>query len=80
MEYIVEKALVLIPALFVLGKIIKSIEKIPNKFIPLILLVFGVSGTLLLLGPSVDAAIQGVLVTGVTVYGHQVFKQLTQEE
>jgi len=79
-EYIVEKALVLIPALFVLGKIIKSIEKIPNKFIPLILLVFGVSGTLLLLGPSVDAAIQGVLVTGVTVYGHQVFKQLTQEE
>ena len=40
MSYIVERALILIPALNVLGLIFKSIERIPDKFIPLLLLIF----------------------------------------
>lgn len=59
---------------------IKGIEKIPDKFIPLILLPIGISGALLLGGLNIDAAIQGVLVTGVSVYGNQVCKQLTKSE
>ena len=35
MSYIVERALILIPALNVLGLIFKSIERIPDKYIPL---------------------------------------------
>ena len=77
MSYIVERALVLIPALNVLGLIFKSIERIPDKFIPLLL--FGISGSIALTGLSADSVIQGVLVTGAAVYGNQVVKQLKKD-
>ena len=76
LKYITENALVLIPALFVLGEIIKGIKVIENRWIPLILLPVGVVGAMALGGWSVDSAIQGVLVTGVTVYGDQIIKQI----
>lgn len=76
LDFIMEHALILIPVLNVLGLIFKKTEKIPDKFIPLILLVFGIAGAFAILGFSVDAVVQGVLVTGVAVYGNQVVKQL----
>lgn len=79
LEYILDKALILIPVLNILGMLLKGIEKIPDKFIPLILLVFGVLGAVALAGFSADAVIQGVLVTGVAVYGNQVVKQLKKD-
>lgn len=75
-NYITENALILIPALFVLGEIIKGVKLIDNKWIPLILLPVGLAGALALGGLTVDAAIQGVLVTGATVYGDQLIKQI----
>ena len=65
MSYIVERALILIPALNVLG--------------PLLLLIFGISGSIALTGLSADSVIQGVLVTGAAVYGNQVVKQLKKD-
>ncbi len=79
LEYIVDKALILIPVLNILGMILKNTEKIPDKFIPLILLAFGVLGAIALSGFSADSAIQGVLVTGAAVYGNQIVKQLKKE-
>lgn len=79
LTYILEKGLVLIPVLNILGALIKGIEKIPDKYIPLILLVFGVLGAFGLMGFSVDAAVQGVLITGAAVYGNQLVKQLKPE-
>lgn len=79
LTYILEKGLVLIPVLNILGALLKGIEKIPDKYIPLILLVFGVLGAFGVMGFSVDSAIQGVLVTGAAVYGNQVVKQLKTE-
>ncbi|MBO5944371.1 MAG: phage holin family protein [Clostridia bacterium] len=78
-EYIVENALVLIPVLNVIGMIIKNTEKIPDKYIPLILLGFGILGTVAILGLSPHSVVQGVLVTGAAVYGNQVVKQLKKE-
>ena len=78
LNYILEKGLFLIPALNILGALIKGMEKIPDKYIPLILLVFGVLGAFGLMGLSVDAAVQGVLITGAAVYGDQIVKQLEQ--
>ncbi len=75
-NYIVENAYILIPALYIIGAILKGIEKIPDKLIPLLLLVFGIGGTVAILGLSAQSVIQGVLITGVTVYGDQVVKQL----
>lgn len=75
-EYIVENALVLVPVLNVIGMIVKNTEKIPDKYIPLILLFFGIAGTIAILGLSAHSVVQGVLVTGAAVYGNQVVKQL----
>lgn len=75
-EYIVENALVLIPVLNVIGMIVKNTEKIPDKYIPLILLFFGVVGTVAILGLTPHSVVQGVLVTGAAVYGNQIVKQL----
>ena len=76
LSYIMDNALILIPVLLVLGQIVKGIQKIPDKWIPLLLLPIGIAGALALGGPSVDSAVQGVLVTGVAVYGNQVVKQM----
>ena len=78
--YIVDNALILIPALIVVGAIIKQVEAIPNKWIPLILLPLGIAGALALGGLSADSVIQGILVTGAAIYGNQLVKQLGKKE
>ena len=78
-EYIIENALVLVPVLNVIGMIIKNTEKIPDKYIPLILLFFGILGTIAILGLTPHSVVQGVLVTGAAVYGNQIVKQLKKE-
>ena len=80
LSYIMENALVLIPVLVIIGEIIKNIQAIPDKWIPLILLPIGIAGALALGGLSVDSAIQGILVTGAAVYGNQIVKQLGKKE
>ena len=79
LSYITEHALILIPVLVVIGQIIKNIQVIDNKWIPLILLPLGVVGAMALGGWTVDATIQGVLVTGAAVYSNQIVKQLKSE-
>lgn len=80
LSYITENALILIPVLLIIGRILKGIEKIPDKWIPLILLPLGVVGAMALGGWTVDSAIQGILVTGTAVYGNQLVKQLKKDE
>jgi hypothetical protein len=77
-NYIMDNALVIIPALWILGTIIKAIPFIPNWAIPLILLVAGVPAAMAIIGWNVDGAIQGVLVTGAAVYGNQIVKQISK--
>lgn len=80
LSYVVESAVILVPVLYVIGAIIKGTEFIADKFIPLILLPLGIIGSVALAGFNADAIIQGILVTGVTVYGNQIIKQLTKAE
>lgn len=80
MDYIVGDALILIPALYILGMIVKNIQTIPDRFIPLLLLPFGVVGAGLLMGFSAQSAIQGILVTGTAVYVNQLMKQTSKRE
>ncbi|MPN32836.1 hypothetical protein SDC9_180317 [bioreactor metagenome] len=77
-NYIMDNALVIIPALWILGTIIKAIPFIPDWTIPLILLAAGVPAAMAIIGWNVDGAIQGVLVTGAAVYGNQLVKQLSK--
>ncbi|MBC2399612.1 phage holin family protein [Clostridium tetanomorphum] len=77
MDYIVEQALILIPVLYVLGVMLKSTQKIKDWCIPWILLICGVGASIALMGFNINSIIQGVLVTGATVYTNQLIKQTT---
>ncbi len=79
-EFITENALLLIPVLNVIGAIIKGTEKIPDKYIPIILLFFGILGAIAILGLSPESVVQGVLITGTAVYGNQLVKQIKKSE
>lgn len=75
MNYVVENALILIPVLNVIGTLIKNTPKIKSGYIPLILLVLGIGGAIGLMGWSMQSVVQGVLVAGASVYGHQCVKE-----
>lgn len=79
-KYLVENALILIPFLYIIGLILKGLQTIPDKYIPVILLFVGIVMACLLLGLNVQAIIQGVLVVGVTTYTDQFVKQLKKDE
>lgn len=74
-NYIVEEALIVIPVLWVIGKLLKDIPSIQNWLIPWVLLVVGVLATMGIMGFTIESAIQGVLVAGASVFGHQLLKQ-----
>ena len=80
LTYITENAIILIPVLIIIGLILKNLEFIPDKFIPLILLPLGIVGAMALGGYTVESGIQGILVTGAAVYGNQIVKQLKKDE
>ena len=79
-DYILDNALILIPAIYVIGAILKGTELIKDKYIPVILLPIGVILAMLLVGFNVNGFIQGILVTGVAVYANQLVKQTLKEE
>ena len=76
LNLITENALICIPVIYIIGMMLKGLEKVQDKFIPLILLPIGVALTMLSMGLCVDAFIQGVLVVGAAVYANQLFKQI----
>ena len=79
-DFITENALLLVPVLNIVGVIIKNTEKIPDKYIPFILLFFGILGAIAILGVSAESVLQGILVTGTAVYGNQIVKQIKKTE
>lgn len=80
LKYVTENALILIPVLYILGAMLKNLQSVEDRFIPFILLVFGILFSIAMLGFNVDSVIQGFLVTGVTVYTNQLFKQINKGE
>ena len=79
-NYVMDNALILIPVIYVLGMMLKGTEKVPDKYIPIILLPIGIILAMLIVGFTVNGFIQGILVTGVAVYANQLFKQALKEE
>ncbi|RXI59001.1 hypothetical protein DP131_00570 [Clostridium tetani] len=79
MDYIVEQALILVPVLYILGVMLKNTDKIKDWTIPWILLSCGVACCIAIMGVNIQAILQGILVTGVTVFGNQLVKQSTEK-
>lgn len=80
MNLIIQKALILIPALCVIGCILKRTDFIKDKYIPLLLLPLGILGAIGILGISIESIIQGILITGGAVYSNQICKQMKKNE
>lgn len=74
-DFVVEKELILVPTLYILGVFLKRTPRIKDWQIPWIVVVSGIAGSVGLLGITAEAVIQGVLVSGVAVLGNQLFKQ-----
>ena len=79
LKFLIEKELILIPVLYILGMFIKNTPRVKDWIIPWVLLVIGIT-----LGmpigisaglPPIEAGIQGVLVAGATVFTNQLIKQ-----
>jgi len=76
-EYIINEALIIIPVLWILGSFLKRTPNVQDWIIPWVLLFVGVVLAIGIIGFTVDAAVQGVLVAGAAVLGHQLIKQTT---
>ncbi len=74
-KFIVDDAYILIPVLYVIGRLLKKTPGVPDWLIPWILLALGMTGGFFLSGMQIEGLLQGVLVTGVTVFTHQLYKQ-----
>ncbi len=78
--YIIKDAKILIPALLVLGWILKNTPKVEDWLIPWILLIVGIIFALMIMGFTANALIQGILVVGAAVLIHQLYKQSVDRE
>lgn len=79
-NFLVENALVIVPVLWVIGRVIKGSKTVSDKYIPLILLALGPAFAVATLGINVEAIMQGIIAAGVAVYGHQLLKQNSKKE
>lgn len=76
MKFIIEEGIIMIPALYIIGAIIKHTDIMANKWIPLTLLIISLILTPLVIGGYTPYnIIQSILVAGVTVFGDQIIKQ-----
>jgi hypothetical protein len=75
MEFVIQEAYILVPVLYVIGVFLKRTPKIPDWLIPWILMGLGMIGAFFLSGMKLAGILQGVLVTGVTVFANQLYKQ-----
>ena len=74
-DFLSKNVYIVSAALLLIGMALKQTPRLPNWSIPYILSVIGIVACNLILGWSIDATLQGVIVSGVSVYAHQLGKQ-----
>lgn len=90
MSFIPSNLLIVIVAIYVVGVFLKKIEMIKDKYITILLMLFGITFAVLLsiinakykvsLEVIVNGLLQGILCWGVSVGVNQTIKQLGKEE
>lgn len=93
MQFIKPELLVLIPALYFIGWMLKKSQAFADKYIPITLGLIGialcalwVAGTSTMDTPQAvllavfTAIVQGVIVAGLSVYANQIYKQLSKAD
>lgn len=79
-EYLVQEALIVIPVLLFIGLLLKNTPKVESWLIPYALLGLGIVFALFLMGFTVHAVLQGILVAGAAVFSHQLYTQAKHKE
>jgi hypothetical protein len=74
-ELIPPNAYIISAVLFIIGLILKQTPFIKNWMIPYILTLSSIIICNFLFGPNIYSSLQGILITGTTVYFHQLGKQ-----
>lgn len=80
LNMIKQDCIVVIPVLWIIGRFLKEVNYLKDCYIPLILSSIGIIVCIALLGFTVSAFIQGVLISGAAVGLHQVKKQFIEKE
>lgn len=90
MEYVPSHLAILIVCIYVVGVFLKNLNSVQDKYITVILMLFGITFAVLLsiinaeykvtLDVIVNGILQGILCWGVAVGVNQTAKQLTKEE
>ena len=75
MQFVPQQLGILVAALWVVGYFLKGTKKVSDSYIPFILAVLGIAGSVLMMGISVTSVLQGIISTAVAVYGKNVVKQ-----
>lgn len=69
------RLLIVVAACWVIGFMLKKTPRIPDWNIIYIVTAVAIAFVILMLGPSVEGVVQGILVGAVAVYGNQLIKQ-----
>lgn len=90
LTFIPEFLLIVIVSTYVAGVFLKKIESVPDKYITVLLMIFGITFAILLniinakykvsLDVIVNGILQGILCWGVAVGVNQTTKQLKKDE
>lgn len=81
MDFITENAILMIPALWIIGEFIKDTQFIKDKYIPSILLIMSLCMTPVVLGGfTPENIVQAILVAGASVLSNEMVKQYNKPE
>lgn len=80
LDYITENCMIIIPVLYAVGLLFKRTGIVKDKYIPLILLLFGFIICAVITRSLLNGITQGILCAGASVFCNQVFKQLGKRE
>ncbi|MGX9756371.1 phage holin family protein [Clostridioides difficile] len=75
MSFIPEQLLILVAAIYIIGEGCKRYKQLNNKYIPVVLLLFGICFSIGILGLNANAVLQGVICWGVAIGLNQTYKQ-----
>jgi 4-hydroxybenzoate polyprenyltransferase len=74
-QFVPQQLLILVAALWVVGYFVKNTQKIPDAYIPFVLMVLAIAGSILMMGTNVTSVLQGIISAAVAVLGKNIVKQ-----